>query len=182
MATNFNGLRKTREILDAIAKKIEALNLPDSDEKAFQTVKIASVADVEAAIEQLLVIRDRVALIVFDGDHFENEVRGTDLDSSQSRNIDVLVTDRVIDRDYTKALLGTKDHPGTLTLKDLVIEEVSGLLLPNPHGVYLEAIDTQTAVMKSAKQKDQPGRCWMLINFTAKGGLLTKDLGKGPIQ
>lgn len=186
MATNFNGLRKTKDVLNAIVDKVAALTLgvEFGGGKAFQTVIIFNVADLEQAIRSFIAARDRVAVIVFDGDNFEDDeaAEGIELRAMQTRNIDVLVSDRVIAQDRTKALLGTKEHPGALELLDLVETELSGLLFPNPAGVYLKPLGAETVVMSDQKQKDQPGRVGMLVRFAARGGLLTKRLDKGAIQ
>src|SRR5438128_4867964 len=126
MPTNYNGLRKTTAVLAEIKRRVEALKLGAEfgSAAAFQTVSIFNVADLEKAIRSFIAARDRVCVIVFDGDDFEDaeNSEGTELNLKQTRKIDLLVSDRVIAQDTTKALLGTAEHPGALALKDLVIE------------------------------------------------------------
>lgn len=180
MATNFNGLRGTKEVLDAIVAKVAALLW--KGEKAFQNVELFDVTDIMLALQTIIAARDRIAVIVFDTADFESQPNGTDLVCKQTRRIDVIVSDRVINADRRKAVFGEGDHPGVLALQDLVIEQVSGLLLENPKGVYLAPVGAEPVIVTDAAQKNHPGRRAAVVNFEARGGLLTKDLGKGPIQ
>lgn len=186
MATNFNGLRKTAEVLTAIEDKVKALTL-DNGQKAFETVGLFDAVDLEAALRVMLDARNRVCVIIFDSASFDSQWTGGQLDCKQKREIDLLVSDRVIDRDPRKAIFGSSpdgrgEHPGVLALQDLVIEQVSGLLLANPKGVYLAPVGAEPIVVSDAKAKEMPGRRGAVAHFEARGGLLTKDCGKGPIQ
>lgn len=180
MATNFNGLRRTKETLLEIEKRAKALKLDDGVTPAFQTVELFDAVDFDAALEAFIAARDRVCVIVFDGDRFANEVRGTDATSAQTREVFVMVSDRVIAPHPRKALFGDGgEHPGAMTLADIVKEQMSGVLFENPKGCFLRPTGTEPLVVKKEKQ---PGRRGQVVSFEVRGGLLSKDLGKSPIQ
>lgn len=183
MGTNFNGLRKTREILDEIEKRVAALTLPGrSAEKAFTDVLVFGAVSFEEALQTVRSAKSRVAVIICEDGEFECKRSGSQLDCSQKRFVDVIVSDRVIDRDLRKATFGVGEHPGALALKDLVIEQITGLLLPNPHAVIMQPAGDEWMLIADKQQKEFPGRVAFRVKFDAVGGLLTKDIGKGPIQ
>jgi hypothetical protein len=183
MATNFNGLRGTAETLDAIVAKVNGLTLADS-RKAFETVELFDAVDLEDALKSFIYAKDRVAIVVFDSDSFENEpeAQTQGLRSAQTRRVDLLVSDRVIDHDRRKALFGFGDHPGAFALADVAILGLSGSLFENPKGIFLRPLGSASLQVSDAKQKETPGRRGRVVHFEARGGLITRDLGKGAIQ
>lgn len=183
MPTNFNGLRGTVETLEAILAKVKALKLADG-RAAFETVELFDAVDLEEGLRSFIVARNRVALVIFEGDSFENnpEAQTQEMWSAQTRQIHILVSDRVIDHDRRKALFGKGEHPGAMALADLVVTGLSGGLFENPKGIFLRPIGSESLAVSDAKQKETPGRRGRVVHFEARGGLLTRDLGRGAIQ
>jgi hypothetical protein len=184
MATTSNLLQPTVDVLEAIEAKVKALKLSADygAQPAFQTVGLFDVVDLEEALKEFIAARDRVCLVIFDGDDFNNDVKGTDLWSTQTRKIDFLVSDRVMGNDRRKALFGNKEHPGAIRLGDVLRDGMAGILLPNPKGIFLRPLGSESMTVSDAQQRNTPGRRGLVVHMDARGGLLTRDLGKSPIQ
>lgn len=180
MATDFNGLRRTKDVLEEIEKRVKALKLDASAQAAFETVELFDANDFAAAIQAFIVAKNRVCVIVFEGDDFANDVNGTDLTAKQTRTVYLMVSDRVMGANPRKALIGDGgEHPGAHTLADIAKEQLTGILFANPKGVFVRCKGSQPLVVQQDKQ---PGRRGISIELEVRGGLLTKDLGKSPIQ
>jgi hypothetical protein len=183
MATNYIGLRGTVETLEAILDRIKKLVIGEGSAAvpAFGTVGIFDVVDLEEALRAFIAAKDRVAVIVFDGANFDNDINGTDAISLQTRSVRILVSDRVMGADRRKALFGDADHPGAMALADLVVEQLSGVLIANPQGVYLRPVGVESLVVSDKQASQNPGRRGYVVHFEARGGKMMKDLGRGPI-
>ena len=94
MDSSSNNLRGAREILEAIVAKLKALELDGgpAGEKAFARVEIFDLVDWKAAVRRLVFNDNRAALVVYDGDSFEQQREMTVLTIDRKTRVDVMIT------------------------------------------------------------------------------------------
>ncbi len=166
-------MRTTTDIVTALIAALQALTWTPtggSPEPAFGRVARFDSTDLEAAFAELLLSEQRVALVIYLGDRYEPDIRGT---VAVRRVVDlaVLVSDRRIGK-RQEAVYGTATNPGVLGLKDLVYPAVTGRLIPNPDGVDLEPTSAELIELqdRQTKTRNQPGRAVAVIEIVARGG------------
>jgi len=175
-----SNLRPTKELLDALVTALTDLlwTTDNGAVKAFDRVELFDLMDLEEAFQQLIMNQNRVALIIYDRERFDEERTGAQMIIRRTHELSIVFTDRVIGN-RQQALLGGPDNPGLLVLKDLVLPAVTGAILTNPKGQAGSPISGEPMLI--TKDKKMPGRLAYLLEVEAQGGWLKADLGRSPI-
>lgn len=147
---------------------------------AFGKVEIFDMTDLGRALNELLMLQhDRVCLIVLATEQWRDELRGRHLHCQQVRNVTLVMADRHW-ADRQKALMGdyvaSPPSPGALTLKDITLPHVCGLLMP---GIRCEPDEGDPGGI--SREREVHGRTVFFQNLILTGGELAFDLGKAPI-
>lgn len=160
-------MRTTTEIMDALVAKLQAVQwTPGSGpaEPAFQEVKRFDSTELVAAFTELLVTRQRVALVVYMGDRFGDAGSGPDqVCARRTTEVSLILSDRVVGK-RQDAIYGTATNPGALPLKDLVRAAVAGRLLAEPGAVLCAPVNAEILTVENLKER-QPGRAACLLEL-----------------
>lgn len=92
-----------------------------SDPKIFDKIAFYPERDLGRALADLRIMENRVALIVPQGDTYENERRGQVATSARTTELMIIIADRDFSID-AKQLKATSQSPGILNLKDLTVQ------------------------------------------------------------
>jgi hypothetical protein len=184
MATETN-LRPTKDVIDALKTKLEALTWtpvtpPAAPAQAlFSRVEFFDAEDLLEALRTLVANADRVALVIFAGERWEEPSEGAMVVDRRTQQFVILLSDRVLGN-RQNAMLGTATHPGTLAIKDLVYGAVCGVLLANPNGVLVRPVAGDSTLVKDVKTQ-LPGRSAYSVTIDCVGGYIATDVSPGPI-
>lgn len=151
---------------------------------AFQRVELFGSSDLVEAFKELLLSQERIALVVYMGSDYETKKSSAEqTTTSRKLSVMVIVSDRVMGS-AQKARFGSDvepKNPGCLTLKDLIVEPLTGRILGNPDGVESSPINDDLIEVEDLKSK-QPGRVGCVIEFEIKGGQIVKTTPPSTIR
>ena len=184
----------TLTVLNALKAKLEALQWTPQGgpaEAAFKRVDLFDISEIETAIEELFVFKDRVCFVVLDSEHFDNEAAtSTKVISKMTRSVALLIADRNYGK-RQKALIGTDASPGVLGLKDIVLNgddsgpdsSVIGLLKNGNTDlrVFCRPVNGVFIRLQDKKRENLAGRIVYEQDIEIRGGYFEASLGRGPI-
>lgn len=163
-------MRTSTEIMAALEAKLTALQwTPPSGpaEPAFQEVRRFDSTALVEAFGELIVSRQRVALIVYAGERWDDAGSGPgQVAVHRVTQFSVLVSDRFQGKRQTAAW-GAGNHPGAIPLKDSVLAALAGPLLPDPEGVDCLPISSDLLDLEDLKNK-QPGRVVCVLDLDCR--------------
>jgi len=185
MSTSF--LIRTVPILEAIKSRLEEMTWTPTGGGAvlaFGQVIIFDLKDLASALRELLAVEDRVALIVYEGDRWDNEANGQSLTSTLTREVTVIVSDRQLG-DRSAATLGSTENPGAYALADLVIESLHGpltLRLVDAAGAargraWMQPLDGQPLLIEGQLRDQLVGRAAKVVRIEVRSGVIQSDIG-----
>lgn len=172
-----NHLRATKDALDALVGKLEALQW--HSQNAFARVELFDDLDLAEAFKRLILVESRIALVIYSDEPFVIERNGRQLIVHRQHKLWIVFTDRVVGK-RLEALLGGSDNPGLLVLRDLVLPTVVGVIVDTPQKVSCTPIDGSLLRVEDTDRKS-PGRLAYVLEVQLDGGYLTADLGRSPI-
>ncbi len=173
----------TLDILNALEERLSALRW--QYERAFTWVARYDRTDLAAALEEGQTAADRVCLLLYEGDRFENIHHGRRLYVRKTAQVSLLIADRQ-SASRAAAVFGSPENPGAVALKDLVLGlwprfasdpiPVPGLLLNTAFVQPISAVPLSLDDRVSALS----GRGAWLVRLEIIGGQLNLDLGQSP--
>jgi hypothetical protein len=178
---NSNTAKSTKEVLTTLKTKLLAVPwTPGPGGALLQHVEIFDMTDLALALNQLLMLKGhRVCLIVHDSEDFENQTTGNELHCYQTRHVLLVVSDRHWTKAQTALLGDGTTTPGVLTIKDLVLPAVIGLL---QDGIKCEPGHGELSVVESTEKSTVPAhRIAYFQQLTLRGGEYFAELGRKPI-
>ncbi len=166
-------------LLPALKTRIAALQWHRQDQpdvSLFETVEYCSHTNLVAALEQLHLNKNRIALIVPQDDDYlpanQDEVQGRALELRVERLVFILMSDRDMGR-RQDASTGDESKPGVLLMKELVVNDLMGQTLGVP-GVRVKPRHGSPLILQDKARKDQPGReAWNLELLIESGEAVT---------
>jgi hypothetical protein len=160
----------TLAILTAIKAALTPLTaeLNNASVPMFERIELYGSKQIGQALKDLIIIKDRVALIIPIGSRFEGERKGSTVISKKTTTIDVLVADR----DYLTgqaADFGGSNNVGVVAMQDAVAEALTGNQLALP---FVSLIPTAAEPLEiyDPKKKDSPGRVAWVVSFDTRAG------------
>src|SRR4051812_6913316 len=118
------SFKSTLDVLNALKAKLEALTWTPAGgvaEPAFKKVELFDITELDTAMSELFIFKDRVCLVVLDSENYENDtLTSTKLLSKQTRSVALVIADRNFGK-RQRALIGSDGSPGVLVLKDLIL-------------------------------------------------------------
>jgi hypothetical protein len=174
---------KTVDILAKLKTALESLPLPGTTtgEKLFERVDFHENKKLREALADLVIIKQRVAIIVPGGDSYTNTKEGRTVRSSRTSRFDLLIADRAWTKGGHEAVFGGAKNVGVLTMKDLVVDHfvenpqlaLPWVVLTPEEGAQIEIADSDV--------KDSPGReCFVITYSTPAGERTIKPTGQWP--
>lgn len=162
----------TVSILNALKAQLEAIALPGGQpgEKLFEKVDFHENKKLREALADLVIVKQRVAIIVPGGDGYVNTREGRTVRSVRTSMFDVLIADRAWTKGGHEAVFGGPKNVGVLTMKDLVVNHlIANSQLGLPY-VVLQPEEGAQIEIADPDVKDSPGReCWVQ-NYTTPSG------------
>ncbi len=157
------------EIMKPMQAFIATLTLPNG-QIAFEEVRFYAQADLQKALDDLLVFQDRVCLIIPTGNsHRSQRIGGVLRTIREWSEFVLLLSDRVYGDFNAEALQGTQTNPGTVALADLLTTALTGQQLDNPR-LCLEPGGGEPFHISNAEKAELPGRdCWSQTFRTPAG-------------
>jgi hypothetical protein len=178
-----NKLRSTKAILDALIAKLAAVRLDDQgDALAFERVELFDLSDYQDAMRRLALSEQRLALVIWSGDGYENERQLTVLQTRRTLSVDIFVSVRRLD-DPVAAMTGDDTEPGTLALRDKVIAAVYGVILEgddDQEAIYAVPQSVERGILNADDKKENPGRQILILNLQLAGEYLETAVGSNP--
>ena len=171
----------TLAVLQAAQQTLAALTLPDPYTKmgkAFEDVRIYAHKNLGQALQDLLVVSDRVALLIPTEFDHANRMEGRNFTSRRTLDFVVLVTDRIIGGTANEAAVGGQDNPGMILLSELMINALTGQDLGLP-SVLLEPGRGQPLLVGGGTNGDATfAREAWAQPFTTPAGEMRVDRGR----
>lgn len=166
MASHFT--ETVEEIMRPLQAFIARLTLQDG-QPAFAQVRFYAQADLEKALEDLLVFDDRVCLIIPSGNTHKSQRIGSVVRTLRESEFVLLLSDRVYGDFNAEALQGTTTNPGTVALADLLTTALTGQQLDNPR-LCFEPGNGEPFHISNPEKAEMPGRdCWSQTFRTPAG-------------
>ena len=144
----------TLAVLQGVKQTLGALMLPDPYTgmgKTFQDVRVYAHKNLGQALQDLLVVADRVALIVPTDFSHANKLDGRNFTSRRTLEFVVLIGDRVVGGTSNEAALGGPQNPGMVLLAELAITALAGADLGLP-AVCIEPMRGQPMLLGASGQ------------------------------
>ncbi len=173
MSVETNQLRSTRTVLEAVKAALAALTITVGNKtpKAFGTVEIFDLADWDTALQTLVTTEDRICLVLWAGDAFENQREISILTTRRITKIELLVSDFRIDSGVA-AQIGDDSQPGVAGLVDAVLASLTGVILDVAGGkdaVALVPVGMERLTITDQDKQETPGRHVISLTFDAVG-------------
>jgi hypothetical protein len=165
----------TSSILAALKTQLEAL--PHSDpvkaglgEKLFERVDFHENKKLREALQDLVIVKQRVAIIVPGGQSFQNLKEGRTVRSVRSFSFDLLIADRAWTKGGRDAVFGGDNNIGVIRMAEDVVNHfianpqlgLAYVVLQPQEGAEIEIADDQV--------KDSPGRECYVLNYSTPAG------------
>lgn len=183
MTPNSNGLPSLPAILKSLVDRIRAIqwtNPSGTTEPAFERVEVGDVTDLKEVMGRLIINQSRICVLIYSGDDFSADRRGTDLHVTARHTVVCLIADRVLG-DRVEAYMGNGSTPGAFELQRLVVGAVTGNLLENPKGAYCVPLQGNPIGIQSATE-GLPGRAAIELDLEITGGEIRSSIGRTPIR
>jgi hypothetical protein len=171
MPATSNNVPLTVNTLNAIKSSIAGILW--GSEAAFSKIEFYDAEDLGSAFEELRIYGDRICLIIPSGDDWESEELNGALISKPKRQFLLLISDRN-PAGRMKGLTGDGTRPGVLTLKDLTVIGLSGLLTIG--NTSLKCAPGRGDIMELAWKEDARRICWAQ-EFELTGGIMKCRIG-----
>lgn len=159
-------------LLAALKTRIEALDHPTlSGAKLFERVDFHENRNLGDALRDLVITKQRVCLIVPQGEAFETSRDGSSVKILRQFAFDLLIADRAWTKGGHDAVFGGASNIGVMKMAALTRD----WLLAEPQlgldrFVALAPTDSAMITLADEKVKDVPGReCWVLAWETPAG-------------
>ena len=162
---------RTLDLLAAVKAQLESLPHPDREgEKLFEKVDFHENQKLREALSDLVIIKQRVAIIVPNGETYETFKEGRTRRHVRTASFDLLLADRAWTKGGHEAVFGGLKNVGVLLMKDLVIEHFIAHPQLGLPWVALEPVEAALIEIADADVKDSPGRECYVINYATPAG------------
>ena len=169
-------LLNTLDLCNALKTFLAAIPHPTLTATAlFDVVNFAEDKNLAESLQQLIITKSRVCLIVPSGDHFLQEKMGRTIHSTRFTNVDLLMADRSYTKGGQDAAFGGPNNVGVIAMKDLVTAAIAAQ--PQITGLKwcsLYPTDGAMLSLSESEEKRTPGRQAFVLNYeTPSGQLIT---------
>lgn len=169
------ALHSTLTILGALKERLAALEA-SAGQPAFERVEIHGSPLLSRATRELHLFKQRLCLLVPEGDSYRNESAGRVLVTRCTRRVLVVCADRDLASPQA-AMTGDADTPGVLRLSELVVAELTGHSLGLP-GCRVTPLRGRPLIPSEAERQDAPGREAWLLELAVESGVIKTSAGR----
>ncbi len=162
---------ETITIMEALKARLASLPLDESggEERLFEVVEYYGAHDLVEALQELIVTKQRVALIVPQGWDHDNQRDGVSMRSVRKTNFDVFFADRAFVKKTGAGLVGGEKNVGIIAMADRVVANLSAAPFALPELVF-EPEDGAPIVLTKDEKKAAPGREAWAQSFSCYAG------------
>lgn len=145
----------------------------------FAEVKVYAREDLAAALRELYLFDDRLALIIPAGWSHRNSREGTDVHSRRTIEFVVLMTDRNFGGENTALIGESGENPGVLAMAQSVVAALGGQTLGySADFVALLPTSGEVFRLSDPDREEAPGRDAWAQTFTTDAGEATFAVGR----
>ena len=165
----------TLSILNAVVAAVQALTVPESEDKLFDEVRLYDATDVDKAFADLALNRQKKLCFVLPSKHtYQSQLDGSKLDSAKRINFACLVcdTDRKTGRE---ALFGGDKNLGVIALQEELVDQLTGAQL-GLRWVVVEPVEGDDFVVFDEHQSSDPGRKGWFQLFSTRAGRANRSI------
>lgn len=160
----------TVSILTALKAQLESIDHPTlAGQKLFERVEFHENKNLGEALTDLVVIKQRVAIIVPGGSSFQNFSEGRSRRRVRTKTFDLLIADRAWTKGGHAAVFGGTNNVGVLTMEDLVVDHLDAHCQLGLAYVELTPEESAHLQLKPA-EKDVPGRECIALSYSTPAG------------
>ena len=155
------------------AAKAELALIPHptlSGEKLFERVEFHENKKLREALSDLVIIKQRVAILVPSGVRYANAKEGRTIRSEQFFAFDVLLADRAWTKGGHEAVFGGANNVGVLKMHELVVDYFTTHAQLGLPYVVLEPQEGAQIELADPEVKDSPGRECFVLNYETHAG------------
>jgi hypothetical protein len=180
---------RTVPLLAALVARVAAITWTPTGggpQLAFSEVRRYDLKDFVTAAQELLVVSDRCAWIIYEGDSWDSEIKGRALQTSAARDFTIFLTDRNVG-DSGAAWWGDDYQPGVYLLADLLVEDLLTSPLPvssaNAAGgsldrCWVQIMSGEPMKIESKLRDELVGRGVKLVRVRVHCGEALTDIGR----
>jgi hypothetical protein len=161
----------TISILEALKQRLASLKLDETagDEPLFEVVEYYGANDLVQALQDLVVIKQRVAIIIPHGWDHQSERTGVVLRAIRKVSLDIFLADRAVLKKTGAALIGGDKNVGTIAMAERVVNSL--FLTPfETRELVFEPEDGAPIVLTKDDQKNASGREAWAQSFSVYAG------------
>lgn len=167
-------LLETLDLCAALKTFITAIDHPTlAGQKLFESVEFYPEKNLSDALQQLVIAKERVCLIVPSGDHYTQEKEGRTIRTTIWTSIDLVLADRAYLQKGQEAVFGGDKNVGVLAMKDLVLAAIGAQpQLTNLRWCALYPTGGALITLSDADEKKAPGRQAFALSYDTPAGQL----------
>ncbi|MDP2227284.1 MAG: hypothetical protein Q8J78_07375 [Moraxellaceae bacterium] len=168
-------LLTTLDLFAALKTALVAIPHPTlvAPAKLFEVVDYHEDKNLAEALEELIIIKKRVCLIVLNGDRYENDKQGRSVRSRRTTSLDIVMADQAYTQGGQAAAFGGPSNVGVVAMKDLVVATLGEQpQLTNLRWCQLTPTEGAMLALAADEQKKAPGRQAYVLNYETPSGEL----------
>lgn len=179
-------LLATLDLCAALKTFLAAIDHPTlSGEKLFEDVEFYPEKNLADALQQLVIAKQRICLIVPSGDHHTQAKEGRGVRTTVWANLDLVIADRAYLQKGQEAVFGGAKNVGVLAMKDLVMKALGAnpqLTIPSAPTVaglrWCALYPTAGAIiaLSDAEERKAPGRQAFVLSYQTPAGQIITPL------
>ncbi len=157
--------------LTTLVSCLKELKQSDNLTPVFEEVKLYDSTQMEEALRDLTLRKNRLCLVVPQEDSFDNKLEGRTVVSDAGYRVSLLIADRDY-RSGQRAAFGDSESPGTIGMKHLVLKALVGQSLGLPF-VVMHPIEGDTILVSNKGQETKTRKAYLLTFQTPAGRIQT---------
>lgn len=169
-------LLTTLALCGALKTKLESIDHPTlAGQKLFEVVNFHEDKNLAEALQQLIIVKKRVCLIVPAGDHYVNAKEGRSMRSVRITSVDLVMADLAYTKGGQDAAFGGANNVGVIAMKDIVVSVLAAApQLTGLRWCALYPTDGAFLTLSESEEAKTPGRQAFAMNYeTPSGELIT---------
>lgn len=149
-----------------------------SGQLMFETVKVFDMADFAVAIEEMLLVKKRVAIIVPMEERQAASISGLNMIVTFRNDYAILMSDRSY-KNRQLALVGDTTTPGCLLMSDVLVQGMTGEIAS---GFVCEPGGGDVFAFSGENRDNETGRIGWRQDVTMHGGRIERQLSRAALQ
>lgn len=171
-------LLKTIDLCNALKTRLEAIDHPTIiGAKLFEVVAFHEDKDLGEALQELIIIKKRVCLIVPSGDRWQHEREDRVIVSTRTTNLDLVLADQAYTKGGQEAAFGGANNVGVIVMKEIVTQHFAeNPALTDLRWSLLMPVEGAMLEIAAAEASKAPGRQAFVLNYDTPSGQMITPL------